>query len=76
MILPGDSDGALAETRVNDEIRAQSVYNMVTATSDEAFEQVWEDFVQKCIDAGIEKREAEVTEALKTRMQLWYGAEE
>lgn len=73
MILPADSDGALAETKVNDELRAKYVYDMVMATSDEEYDAIWDTFVQKCLEAGIELREAEVTEALETRIGLWYG---
>jgi putative aldouronate transport system substrate-binding protein len=73
LILPADTDGALAETKVNDELRAKYVYDLVVASDDAAFDATWDTFVQKCLDAGIEKREAEVTEALKARMNLWYG---
>ncbi|NLG24771.1 MAG: hypothetical protein GX558_05405, partial [Clostridiales bacterium] len=73
LILPADTDGALAETKVNDELRAKYVYDMVVAQTDEEFERLWETFDSKCVEAGIEKREAEVTEALKTRMELWYS---
>ena len=73
LILPADSEGALAETQVNNEIRTKYVYDLVVAADDAAYESIWEEFVQKCLEAGIEKREAEISEGLKTRMELWYG---
>lgn len=73
MILPAESEGALAETKVSNELRTKYIYDLVVAQSDAEYEQIWETFVQKCVEAGIEKREAEVTQALKTRMELWYG---
>ncbi len=73
LILPAESNGALAEIKVNDELRAKYVYDMVVAKSDAEYEQIWETFVQKCLEAGIEEREKEVTDALKARVALWYG---
>lgn len=72
LTLPTDSEGAIAEKKVQDEIRAAAVYNLVTAKSAEEFETQWTAFVKACQDAGIGKREAEITDALKTRMELWY----
>lgn len=72
LTLPTDSDGAIAEVKVEQEIRAAAVYDLVTAETEEAFEKSWNDFVKACADAGIAAREAEITEAIKTRMELWY----
>lgn len=72
LTLPTDSDGAIAEVKVEQEIRAAAVYELVTAASEEAFESAWAAFVKACDDAGIAAREAEITEAIKTRMELWY----
>jgi putative aldouronate transport system substrate-binding protein len=73
LTLPSDSEGAVAETKINDEIRGKAFYNMITAASDDAFNSQWDSFAAACDKAGIAKREAEITSALKTRMELWYG---
>lgn len=73
LTLPSDSEGAIAESKVNNEIRESAIFQMVTAKDDAAFEQAYQTFVADCEKAGIEKREQEITAALKTRMELWYG---
>lgn len=73
LTLPDDSEGAVAETIVNDELRSRYVYNLVTAEDEDAYEAIWDEFVGKCLEAGIEKREEELSTLLKARVELWYG---
>ena len=73
LTLPTDSDGAIAEKKVEGELRAKYTYDLVMAQTQEEFDTIWDDFVKACEDAGIGKREAEITEALKKRMELWYN---
>ncbi len=70
--LPSDSEGAISQNKVENEIRVNAVVKMVEAKSDEIFESEWQSFLKQCKDAGIEKREQELNDALKTRMELWY----
>jgi putative aldouronate transport system substrate-binding protein len=72
LTLPSDSEGAIAQNKVENEIRVNAVVKMVEAKTDEVFENEWQSFLKQCKDAGIEKREKEINDALKTRMDLWY----
>lgn len=72
LTLPSDSEGAIAQSKVENEIRVNAVVGLVEAGDDAEFEARWTDFVEQCAAAGIAKREEEITEALKTRMELWY----
>ncbi len=75
LTLSDGTDGALAETKVNDELRSKYVYELVTAADEDAYEAVWAEFEEACINAGIELREEEISELLKKRVELWYGKE-
>ncbi len=66
-------DGADAQTRIKAEINSKYMLKMVQAKNDGEFNTIWDEFVKKCIEAGIEKREKEVTDAIKKRMKLWYN---
>lgn len=67
-------DGRKAQTKVMQEISPKYMLRLVKAKHEDEFNVIWDEYVQKCKDAGIEKREAEVTAAVKKRMQLWYGS--
>lgn len=75
LVLSDSSAGALAETKVNDELRSRYVYDLVTAESEDAYEAIWEEFVSACVEAGIEEREQEISDLLKARVKIWYGEE-
>jgi hypothetical protein len=71
LTLPADSEGAVAENRVINEIRIKEVPKIVMSKTDSIFEIKWAEFVKQCKDAGISKRENEINTALKLRIQLW-----
>lgn len=73
LTVPSDSEGAIAQNKVENEIRVNAIVSLVEAKDDTEFEDKWQSFLTQCKDAGIEKREAEITAALKTRMELWYN---
>lgn len=66
-------DGADAQTRIKAEINSKYMLKMVQAGNAAEFDSIWNEFVGKCLDAGIEKREKEVTDAIRKRMKLWYN---
>lgn len=65
-------DGKRAQTKVKEEIAPMYMLMMVEAKSDAEFEDLWDEFIKKCEDAGIREREAEVTAAIKQRLENWY----
>lgn len=67
------SDGADAQTEIKQSIAGKYMYKMVQSKTDAMFEDNWKQFVSECLKAGIQKREKEVTDAIKKRMKLWYG---
>lgn len=73
LVLSDSSAGAIAETKVNDELRSRYVYSLVTAEDGDHFESIWEEFVEECLEAGIEEREQEISDLLKARVEIWYG---
>ena len=66
-------DGADAQTRIKAEINSKYMLKMVQAKNPGEFDGIWNEFVTKCLEAGIEIREKEVTEAVRKRMKLWYN---
>lgn len=71
LVLPDNSLGAAAETKVNDELRRKAIPRIVLAGSDDAFESEWKSFIREMGNSGIKAREEEIQNALKKRMTVW-----
>lgn len=71
LTLPSDTEGAIAEQKIDNEIRIKAVPQIVMSKTDADFEANWNSFLKQCSDAGIAKREEEIDNAIKARMQLW-----
>jgi|GEM_PF-2750401 len=71
LILPR-GDGKKAQTKVKEEIAPMYMLKMVQAETDDEFNALWDEFIDKCEKAGIRQREDEVTAAIKQRIADWY----
>jgi putative aldouronate transport system substrate-binding protein len=69
--LPSDTPGKAAQDECDDIIRRISIPKLILAKSEEDFEKEWEKFKKAVYEAGIELREEEVENALKTRLEFW-----
>lgn len=71
LILPR-GDGKKAQTKVKEEIAPMYTLMLVEAETKDEFDEIWDEFIEKCNDAGIQQREDEVTAAILQRLDEWY----
>ncbi len=65
--LPQNTEGAFAESKVNNDIRRKYLPQIILANNDNAFNENWNQFVESSKRAGINVRENEISQILKKR---------
>ncbi|MCG8483214.1 MAG: hypothetical protein MJA31_07910, partial [Clostridia bacterium] len=63
LVLPSDSEGALAEKKM-ETIRRKIVPQIIFSKFDEEFEINWQKLIRTADEAGIQKREKEIQDKL------------
>lgn len=71
LVLTNNTEGAISETKVQEEIRRKYLPRIILAESDEEFENRWSEFMTEIYSSGIDMRENEIEELLQERVDSW-----
>ena len=71
LVLPNNTEGAIAESKVQEDLRRRLLPQIILSDTDEEFEANWTQFMLEIDASGIDNREDEIKELLIERTDSW-----